>query len=90
MMDEFWRSEASWRVRMILDLKVINYEWARLNISRLVKIVKSGKLYLLNSLSFAEYLDNINVDFRERNKKLLPDDSPERDEVLRLCEVINN
>ena len=96
----YWRSGASWRLRIILNLKEVEYEYkpvnlvkgehktdeyAKLNPALLVPTLEMGGECLTESMAIAEYLEELHG-----AKPLLPVDAMERMKVRRLCEVINS
>lgn len=97
----FHRSSASWRVRILLNLKKIHYEYHSVNIidkeqfkSDFEKLNPSGLVpalwidghLLAESMAIAEYLEETRPD----TLKLLPTTPYERAVVRRICEHVNS
>lgn len=96
----YFRSSASWRIRIILALKKIEYEYHAVDLlakeqhkPEFLNINPSGQvpalwidgLMLTESMAIAEYLEET----RKESFKLLPDSPAERAVVRKICEHIN-
>ena len=96
----FHRSSASWRVRILLNLKKIPYEYGAVNLlekenmsqdflainpSGLVPALWIDGNLLTESMAIAEYLEETRPD----NFPLLPKDPFKRAVVRRICEHVN-
>ena len=96
----YFRSSASWRIRIILALKKIPFEYhavnlvekeqykdpyLKLNPSAQVPALWIDGLLLTESMAIAEYLEET----RGADYKLLPDTPGERAVVRKICEHVN-
>ncbi|MFN0041351.1 MAG: maleylacetoacetate isomerase [Burkholderiales bacterium] len=94
----FFRSSASYRVRIALNMKQLPYEQASIHLSkgqqfeaefaalspqRLVPVLEEGDLRLFQSLAIIEYLDE-----KFPHPPLLPGDAPGRQRVRSLAQQI--
>lgn len=94
----FFRSSASYRVRIALNMKQLPYEQASIHLSkgqqfaaefaalspqRLVPVLEEGDLRLFQSLAIIEYLDE-----KFPDPPLLPGDAPGRQRVRSLAQQI--
>ena len=97
----YWRSSASWRVRIALNVKGIEYEYIpvnllkgeqkseehlKLNPSGFVPALEIDGHILTESLPIIEYLDEAYPD----KAKMLPEDKLQRFQARRLAEVVNS
>ena len=97
----YWRSGCSWRLRIVLNLKGIEYEQkyvhlvkgeqkspehCEMNPAGMVPVLEVNGLTLTESMPICEYLEEAFPD----SKKLLPADPKDKFEVRRLCEIINS
>ena len=95
----YWRSGASWRLRIVLNLKACEYEYvpvnllkgehksdthAGLNPMKQVPVLELDGMFMTESLPICEYLEEA-CD----GQKLLPEDKKDKFAVRRLCEIIN-
>ena len=96
----YWRSSCTSRVRILLNLKGIEFkfvpvnlledkqkspEFKALNPACLVPALEINGHILTESMPICEYLEEMYPE-----KKLYPEDLMQRFEVRRLCEVINS
>ena len=97
----YWRSGCSWRLRIVLNLKGIEYEYKpvhlvkgeqsseehlKLNPAGMVPVLEVDGQVLTESMPICEYLE----DAFPETKHLYPADALQKFQVRRLCEVINS
>lgn len=96
----YFRSSASYRVRIALNIKNLEYEYRSvhllkkeqfsdqyktLNPAEKVPTLVDGEFVLSESMAIIDYLDNA-----FGGTKLFPQNPKERAQILRFCEVINS
>ena len=96
----YWRSGASWRLRIALNLKKIEYKYEAINLVKgeqkseefmkknptgLVPVLEIDGHMLTESMAIMEYLEET----RTEGHKLLPEGALQRAQVRRMCEQIN-
>nr|UOU03305.1 glutathione S-transferase zeta 3 [Brachionus rubens] len=97
----FFRSSASWRVRIALALKGIDYEYkpvnlytgeqltddfSKLNSKQEIPVLEIDGLKLTQSVPIIEYVDET----RPQEPKLLPQDPVKRAKARAIAEIINS
>jgi len=95
----YYRSSASYRVRLALELKQINYiyepihllkgeqssaAYKQLNPLQQVPCLVHNELRLTQSMAICMYIDKLN-----RTNPLLPDDFIASSKIIEFCEIIN-
>ena len=96
----YFRSSASWRVRTVLNLKGIKYEYVAVNLlkgeqknpeyeklnpfKKVPALIIDGQLFT-ESLPIMEYLDETRPE-----KKIYPSDPVLRQKVRAICELVNS
>ena len=99
----YWRSGCSWRLRIILNLKKIDYDYMPVNLLKneqatesfkelnpagLVPTLQIDDLVLTETMAVAEYLEDV---YKESGLTLIPKNDPKKAyEIRRLCELINS
>jgi len=94
----YWRSSASYRIRIALELKQLDYQLKPVNIVKaehrensyllmnpqgLLPCLQDGKQTINQSMAILEYLEDVYTD-----KPLLPDDHTLRAHIRTFCQVI--
>ncbi|CAF0703544.1 unnamed protein product [Brachionus calyciflorus] len=97
----FFRSSASWRVRLALTLKSIDYEYkpvnlytgeqlteefAQVNSKQEIPVLEIDGLRLTQSLPIIEYIDET----RPQEPRLIPQDPVKRCKARMIAEIINS
>lgn len=98
----YWRSSASWRVRIALNLKGLKYEYKAVNLlkseqggeeysklnpmKQVPTLVIDGKKHVAQSLAIIDYIDRVFT----QGTALFPKDDYDRARVWELCEIINS
>ncbi|KAK0422222.1 hypothetical protein QR680_007441 [Steinernema hermaphroditum] len=95
----FWRSSCSWRVRIVLELKELDYDYVAVNLIQgehrnsdflelnpqgFVPVFVDGDVVLSESLAIMEYLE----ENHPARTPLLPENVHERAKIRSLCHLI--